>query len=166
MNRGALKRLLINRTYLQRPLINFPGRLFWFALLIFFSSGCQPRVDSSTPPSTTPGPRVTVLGQREYDVHQQLTLINDGPGQPEKQNIWVALIRDFPPYQEVRSMEISPTDYTLVIDEYDNHYENRRSPTPNPSLHPNLPSTGCRIQEAGRWIQGAICPSPGQPVNP
>jgi transglutaminase-like putative cysteine protease len=55
-------------------------------------------------------------------VHQQLTLVNEGPGQPEKQNIWVALIRDFSPYQEVRSMEISPGDYTLVIDEYGNHY--------------------------------------------
>jgi transglutaminase-like putative cysteine protease len=65
---------------------------------------------------------VTILGQREYVVHQQLTLINEGPGQPEKQNIWVALIRDFPPYQEVRSMEISPADYELVIDEDDNQY--------------------------------------------
>jgi transglutaminase-like putative cysteine protease len=96
--------------------------LFWFALLIFFSLGCQPRVDSSTPASTTPGPLVTILGQREYIVHQQLMLVNEGPGQPEKQNIWVALIRDFPPYQGVRSMEISPKDYTLVIDEYGNHY--------------------------------------------
>jgi transglutaminase-like putative cysteine protease len=65
---------------------------------------------------------VTILGQREYDVHQQLALVNEGPGQPEKQNIWVALIRDFPPYQMVRSMEIFPKDYELVIDEYGNHY--------------------------------------------
>jgi transglutaminase-like putative cysteine protease len=65
---------------------------------------------------------VTILGQREYVVHQQLTLVNEGPGHPEKQNIWVALIRDFSPYQEVRSMEISPKDYELVIDEYGNQY--------------------------------------------
>ncbi len=65
---------------------------------------------------------MTVLDQREYVVHQQLTLVNEGPGQPEKQNIWVALIRDFPPYQKVRSMEISPKDYRLVVDEYSNHY--------------------------------------------
>jgi transglutaminase-like putative cysteine protease len=95
--------------------------LFWFTLLIFLL-GCQPRADSLIPARTTPGPLVTVLGQREYVVHQQLTLVNEGPGQPEKQNIWVALIRDFSPYQEVRSMEISPGDYTLVIDEYGNHY--------------------------------------------
>jgi hypothetical protein len=96
--------------------------LFWFILLIFFSLGCQPRADSLTPASTTPGPLVTILGQREYVVHQQLTLVNEGPGHPEKQNIWVALIRDFSPYQEVRSMEISPEDYELVIDEYGNKY--------------------------------------------
>jgi transglutaminase-like putative cysteine protease len=65
---------------------------------------------------------MTVLGQRQYVVHQQVALVNAGPGQPEKQNIWIALIRDFPPYQAVRSMEILPKDYTLVIDEYGNHY--------------------------------------------
>jgi transglutaminase-like putative cysteine protease len=65
---------------------------------------------------------MTILDQREYHVHQQLALVNQGPGQPEKQNIWVALIRDFPPYQHVLSMEISPKDYELVVDEYGNHY--------------------------------------------
>jgi transglutaminase-like putative cysteine protease len=102
--------------------MRFSSRLFWIALLIFSSLGCQPQVDLSPPFSTTPNPVVTILGQREYAVHQQLTLVNEGPGQPEKQNIWVALIRDFPPYQEVRSMEISPKDYELVIDEYGNQY--------------------------------------------
>ncbi|HVN53588.1 MAG TPA: transglutaminase domain-containing protein [Anaerolineaceae bacterium] len=63
-----------------------------------------------------------ILGQHRYLVHQQLVLANEGPGQPEKQNIWVALIRDFPPYQTVPSMEITPKDYQLVIDEYGNHY--------------------------------------------
>jgi hypothetical protein len=90
--------------------------------LIFFSLGCQPRAGLSTPISTTLGSDVTILGQREYFVQQHLTLVNEGPGQPEKQNIWVALIRDFPPYQEVISMEISPPDYKLIIDEYGNHY--------------------------------------------
>jgi transglutaminase-like putative cysteine protease len=65
---------------------------------------------------------VKILGQRQYVVHQQVALVNAGPGQPDKQNIWIALIRDFPPYQAVRSMDVSPKDYTLVIDEYGNHY--------------------------------------------
>lgn len=65
---------------------------------------------------------MTILDQREYAVHQQLTLINEGPGIPEKQNIWVVLIRDFPPYQEVRSTQVSPKDYQLVTDEYGNQF--------------------------------------------
>jgi transglutaminase-like putative cysteine protease len=72
--------------------------------------------------TTAPGSRVTIVGQSEYAVHQQVSLANEGSGQPEKQNIWVALIRNFPPYQEVQSMEISPKDYELVVDEYGNHY--------------------------------------------
>ena len=84
--------------------------------------GCQPRVDLLTPASATPGPLATTLGQRKYIVHQQLALVNEGAGQPEKQNIWVALIRSLPPYQEVESMEISPNDYELVVDEYGNQF--------------------------------------------
>ncbi len=95
--------------------------MFLFTLLIS-SLGCQPRVDSLIPATTTPGPLVTILDQREYVVHQQVELVNEGSGQPEKQNIWVALIRTLPPYQEVRSIEISPKDYELVVDEYGNHY--------------------------------------------
>ena len=65
---------------------------------------------------------MTIPDHREYVVHQQLALVNEGTGQPEKQNIWVALIRNLPPYQDVQSMEISPKDYELVVDEYGNHY--------------------------------------------
>jgi transglutaminase-like putative cysteine protease len=74
------------------------------------------------PADTTPGDTVTVVSQREYVVHQQLALVNTGPGQPEKQNIWVALIRSLPPYQEVTSMDVTPTKYALVVDEYGNQY--------------------------------------------
>ena len=65
---------------------------------------------------------MTILGQREYTVHQQIALINEGTGQPDKQNIWVALIRSFPPYQDVTSIEISPKKYEMVVDEYGNQY--------------------------------------------
>jgi transglutaminase-like putative cysteine protease len=84
--------------------------------------GCQPRVDTPTLPTPTFSPSVTVLDQRTYSVHQSVSLANEGAGQPEKQNIWIALIRDFPPYQDVLSMEVSPKDYQLVVDEYGNHY--------------------------------------------
>ncbi len=79
-------------------------------------------MDSPNQAAATPTPRVTVVGQREYAVHLQLQLVNDGPGKPEKQNIWIALIRDFPPYQQVNSMVISPGDYQPVVDEYGNQY--------------------------------------------
>jgi transglutaminase-like putative cysteine protease len=84
--------------------------------------GCQPRVGPLIPSTPTPGAQVNILGQREYTVHQQLALVNAGPGAPEKQNIWVALIRTLPPYQEVTSMDVSPNKYALVVDEYGNQY--------------------------------------------
>jgi transglutaminase-like putative cysteine protease len=90
-------------------------------ILLMFSLGCQPQVEPMIP-AATPGSGMTILGKREYVVHQQLALVNNGPGKPEKQNIWVALIRDFAPYQDVLSMEISPKDYQLLVDEYGNHY--------------------------------------------
>ena len=91
-------------------------------ILLITSLGCQPRAGALIPAAATPGDPVTVLGHREYVVHQQLALVNAGPGQPEKQNIWVALIRSLPPYQDVTSMDISPKKYTLVVDEYGNQY--------------------------------------------
>lgn len=84
--------------------------------------GCGLQVDPPDSAGTAPDTFMTVVGQREYVVRQQLTLVNDGPGVPEKQNIWVALISDFAPYQEVLSREISPRDYRLVTDEYGNQY--------------------------------------------
>lgn len=89
---------------------------------LVFMLGCQARAVSSLPASETVGAHVTILDHQEYLVHQQLTLDNEGAGQPEKQNIWVALIRDFPPYQTVQSMQVSPNIYSRVVDEYGNHY--------------------------------------------
>jgi transglutaminase-like putative cysteine protease len=100
---------------------SFSNSLLLFILIISLL-GCQPQSNSIIPATATSQARMTILGQREYVVHQQLTLVNEGPGQPEKQNIWVALIRDFPPYQHVLSMEVTPNVYTLVVDEYGNHY--------------------------------------------
>ena len=94
-----------------------------FLIILSVSSlGCQSRAKSLPSASATPSHLVTILDQREYVVHEQLALVNEGSGQPEKQNIWIALIRDLPPYQDVSSMEISPNDYALVVDEYGNHY--------------------------------------------
>ncbi len=72
--------------------------------------------------AATLGPRLSVLRQVEYAIHQDVTLSNVGAGEPEKQNLWIALIHDFSPYQQVISMAVSPGNYQLVVDEYGNQY--------------------------------------------
>ena len=62
------------------------------------------------------------MSSHQYTINQRLLLDNQGSGNPEKQNLWVALIRDFSPYQKVVSRKITPTNYQLVIDEYGNEY--------------------------------------------
>lgn len=84
--------------------------------------GCQAKTATPATGTTPPNPLVTQLGSRDYLVHQQISLVNQGPGTPDKQNIWVALIGDFPPYQKVLSMDVSPSHYDLVVDENGNHY--------------------------------------------
>jgi len=62
----------------------------------------------------------SILESTDYVVQERLTLINYGPGQPSKQNLWVALIQDVFPYQEVSKTVISPENYQVVTDEYGN----------------------------------------------
>jgi transglutaminase-like putative cysteine protease len=102
--------------------INTFHRILRWSILALFLSGCKTRTIALTSASPSAGSPVKILSQRQYDVHQQLTIVNEGPGQPEKQNIWVALIRTFSPYQAVQSMQVSPGGYTLVTDEYGNRY--------------------------------------------
>jgi hypothetical protein len=102
--------------------MRFSPRWVLIALLIVCTQACRTRDELPTSVVNTASPSVTIPGQRTYEVHQSLELINEGPGQPEKQNIWVALIRDFAPYQEVLSIDVSPADYQLIKDEYGNQY--------------------------------------------
>ena len=92
-----------------------------FAFFILLGTACQGR-NLQPVVTITPSPRMTILGQREYAVKQTIVLTNKGPGKPEKQNLWVALIHDFPPYQKVRSLEVSPKEYQLVTDENGNQF--------------------------------------------
>ena len=89
---------------------------------MFLTLACKPAGQAVAPEGATAQPGVTLVSQREYTVRQQLVLKNAGPGEPEKQNLWVALIRDFPPYQRVKSVAVSPEEYTKVVDEYGNQY--------------------------------------------
>jgi transglutaminase-like putative cysteine protease len=63
-----------------------------------------------------------VVSSTTYDVSQTITLVNDGPEQPEKHNLWVALIGDQAPYQTVLSRDIEPSIYVTTTDEYGNQY--------------------------------------------
>lgn len=57
-----------------------------------------------------------------YAITETLRVVNHGPGAPDKQNLWVALISEAEPHQRVEAMTILPADYTLVTDEYGNRY--------------------------------------------
>lgn len=92
------------------------------SLLLFLTlTACVPSRSISTPPGALPSKMKVVASQR-YAIHQHLSLINEGDRSPDKQNLWVALIRDVSPYQKVISRHISPNTYTLVTDEYENQY--------------------------------------------
>ncbi|MBT3337870.1 MAG: transglutaminase family protein [Anaerolineae bacterium] len=76
----------------------------------------------ATTSETESAPASSIASTREYHIQQKITLLNYGEGVPEKQNLWVALIHDVAPYQEVFSRKISPNGYTLFVDEYGNEY--------------------------------------------
>jgi transglutaminase-like putative cysteine protease len=110
-----------------------------FLLLVVITSGCGNRIDGENELTDSGGEVnniyggsislqqdkenwVEVLISVEYRVVERMKVVNEGPGEPSKQNIWMALIRDVNPYQEVLSMEITPGDYQINIDEYGNQY--------------------------------------------
>jgi transglutaminase-like putative cysteine protease len=67
-------------------------------------------------------PAFTILDTVEYDIQQRLKLVNSGPGSPSKQNLWLALISDIYPYQEVTDSKITPNNYRIITDEYGNQF--------------------------------------------
>jgi len=93
-------------------------------LLVVAQCGCQGQPGPTLSPSTGEEEPLSpaILQSVEYDVSEILTLVNEGSGQPAKQNVWIALIRDIPPYQTVSSREITPDQYQLSVDEHGNRY--------------------------------------------
>ncbi|MGB2911849.1 MAG: hypothetical protein WBB55_14810, partial [Anaerolineales bacterium] len=47
---------------------------------------------------------ISILESKEYQIQEHFQISNHGPGMPSKHNLWVALISDQPPYQEVLEM--------------------------------------------------------------
>jgi transglutaminase-like putative cysteine protease len=82
---------------------------------------------------------VSAGSSQRYSVKQTISLANEGPGQPDKQNLWVALIRDVAPYQVVTSRAITPGKYRVVVDEYGNEYAEF-------NLVPHLPRTTISVE--------------------
>lgn len=97
-------------------------RSVWLVLPIMMGVACQRLTAPAAQAIVTPLPKVEVLDRREYHVSQTITLVNEGPGQPEKQTLWAALIHDLHPYQQVHWLEVSPSNYQPVTDEYGNVY--------------------------------------------
>lgn len=114
----------------KRPLFLLP----WVMILLI---ACQPsRLDApqfqtpnSLPQTQIPGPEPSdrstfssalIVETTEYVVQERLVLINQGPGKPSKQNLWIALIGDIYPYQKVSKMVITPENYRVITDEYGN----------------------------------------------
>lgn len=93
-------------------------RYSWLIIFSIVCAACRPTGQSI--PGNTFSPSVGEA--RQYIVQQKLSLVNEGDNPPAKQNLWVALIRDIPPYQEVLSRSISPNDYILSTDEHGNQY--------------------------------------------
>jgi len=83
---------------------------------------CSPVAETMPLSQVADSPRISVIDTRTYKIQQTMSLENTGDHKPEKQNLWVALIHDISPYQEVISREISPKKYILSTDEYGNQY--------------------------------------------
>ena len=82
------------------------------------------KTQSSLPATSIPDGEIALSEPEtiEYQVEQHLTIVNKGPGKPDKHNIWLALITDVAPYQEVVTTSVSPSDYRIITDEYQNKY--------------------------------------------
>ncbi len=97
----------------MKKYLSLPKSLLLFSSLLLFA--CAP-LDKNTRGAQQ------ILSTRRYLVTETIVLNNYGEGTPEKQTLWVALIRDLPPYQELNSREISPAPTSLFADEYGNEY--------------------------------------------
>ncbi len=94
-----------------------------FLVMLIVLTACGEHADSQTLEILTASESGAFpAAGRVYTLEQTITFSNIGSGQPDKFNLWVALIRTFPPYQEVTDISIAPQRYTLVTDEYGNSY--------------------------------------------
>lgn len=100
--------------------IKFPSYL----IIVLLLTSCAAVVRNSTVIQEEVGGEtaVTHINTTQYNITQHLFLVNNGPGQPTKHNIWIALINNMTPYQTVQELQITPETYQLMTDEYGNQY--------------------------------------------
>ena len=91
-------------------------------LLLCVLTSCQDGPGSSLNPDSIPGEpsAFSIVESKAYAVQEHFLITNHGPGMPSKHNLWVALIDDQPPYQEVLERSISADKYEIFSDEYGN----------------------------------------------
>ncbi len=121
---GCLGVFTVNSAARGRGLRGVAANRLMPLLMVLALGACQAGSSSSLP-VTSPAaalPSPANLQAVEYDVRETLILVNEGKGQPSKQNVWVALVRDLPPYQAVRAAEITPSSHRLITDELGNRY--------------------------------------------
>ncbi len=121
-------RLLFMR-YIHTGSIHYLRKVFiclalcWVTLLV----ACQPTETDNQPVQVSktayPGnAAASTIETKEYILQERMVLVNEGPGEPSKQNLWIALISDVPPYQDVLETTITPESYREVTDEYGNQF--------------------------------------------
>jgi transglutaminase-like putative cysteine protease len=92
----------------------------WVFLVILFACQAAPEGSQNETTETIIPASVSVLESKQYQVGQRFLISNHGPGTPTKHNLWVALISDQPPYQQVLERSITPQSYQIFSDEYGN----------------------------------------------
>ncbi|MCO6450556.1 MAG: transglutaminase domain-containing protein [Caldilineales bacterium] len=97
------------------------SRIFLAFCVLVALAACQPAQPDEAFIQPTDIPP-TDQQARTFAVTEHLRVVNYGPGMPEKQNLWVALISDAGPFQRVISMEIEPEPNAFITDEYGNRY--------------------------------------------
>lgn len=75
-----------------------------------------------TYPDFPPSQAAEKLGEQKYYLERTVTLQNKGPGTASKVTVWVALVTTRHPYQTVLSTDISPSNYEVVEDVYQNRF--------------------------------------------
>jgi transglutaminase-like putative cysteine protease len=92
----------------------------FFLLCVLMACQSSSRSNSNTNPILTESSTSSITESKEFVVQEHFLITNHGPGTPTKHNLWVALIGDLAPYQEVLERSITPDEYRVFSDEYGN----------------------------------------------